>query len=147
MARDFPVNSTSVETAAIKRVVRVMQRTPASEVIGYGGVFNCRVIAGTNSYSQHAWGNAVDLFPRDPSATHTPVDQELDRIFHAAIRQAENKTKYNHFRRMPASEIIHHNARLIWTPDAGIHAYGGTTGAHIHVSGAPLKHGTPPCAR
>jgi hypothetical protein len=30
--------------------------------IKFGGVFNCRTVAGSTTFSQHAWGNAVDIF-------------------------------------------------------------------------------------
>lgn len=30
--------------------------------VRFGGIFACRKIAGTDVWSQHAWGNAVDIF-------------------------------------------------------------------------------------
>jgi hypothetical protein len=65
----FPINSTSVMTPACGRVGRVMQRVAREGLISYGGVFSCRKIAGTNYWSQHAWGNALDLFPRTARTT------------------------------------------------------------------------------
>ena len=65
----FPINSTSVMTPACERVCRVMQRVAREGLISYGGVFSCRKIAGTNYWSQHAWGNALDLFPKTARTT------------------------------------------------------------------------------
>lgn len=144
MARDFPVNSTSVETDAIKRVVRVLRRAKVSDHIAYGAVFNCRTIAGSSSYSQHAWGNAVDLFPRQPVGDDAG---ERQLIFHAIIRNTTKRTLANRGKKLAVSQVIDHSGRVIWTPSEGIHPYTGTTGDHVHVSGAPLRTGTPPCAR
>lgn len=137
----FQVNSTSHETAAVKQIVRVLGRSSADDVIAYAGCFVCKLIAGSNppSYSQHSWGNGLDVFPRNPGN----VQAELDEIFHTAIRNATQRTLANRGRKMPAAEIIHHDGRLIWTPSQGIHPYTGTTGAHIHISGAPLRTGVP----
>lgn len=142
----FPLNSTSVMTRAIARVGRVLNRAPIAQRIGSGGVYVCKTISGSSSYSQHSWGNAVDLFPKSAGKTPREVQNELDAMFHAIIRHSTRRTAANLGRKLAVAEIIHHDGRLIWTPDRGIHAYGGTTGPHIHVSGAPLKGGRPPCA-
>jgi len=44
------------------------------------------------------------------------------------------------------AEVIDHDAGRIWTPAGGWGPYSGTKGPHIHVSGKPLKTGTPACA-
>jgi hypothetical protein len=139
----FPVNSTSVETAATKRALRVMQRTHAARWIAYASVFACRHIADSTSWSDHAFGAAADLFPKAPSS-----DDDLNRraIFHALIYQATHRTTANRGRRIALRYAIDHDARLIWTPEAGIHAYTGTTGNHVHGSFGPKPVGTPPCA-
>ncbi len=138
----FPVQSTSVETAAVKRICAVLQRTEAVKHIAYGQVFSCRKIAGSDSYSQHAWGNAVDLFPKGPSG-----DDAKDRriIAHTVVWQATHRTAANRGRKLAVAEVIDHDARTIWTPEKGWHDYAGSTGDHVHVSGAPLRTGTPPC--
>ncbi len=139
----FPVSSTSVETDAVRRIIRVLERSPIARLIGSAGVFNCRRIAGSSTWSQHAWGNAVDLFPRPPSS-----DDDLQRreIAHWIVWQATHKTRVNRWHPLPVAEVIDHDARVIWTPSRGWHAYSGTTGDHVHVSGSPLRTGTPPCA-
>lgn len=146
----FPVNSTSIETDAIKRVVRVLERAKVSRLIASGGVYNCRTVSGSSTYSQHAWGNAIDLFPRSGAVTKEEfkgdVDKELRAIANAVVWQATHKTTANRGRKIPASQVIDHNNRRIWTPADGWHLYTGTTGAHVHVSGSPLRSGTPPCA-
>jgi hypothetical protein len=74
----FPINSTSVMTPACERVCRVMQRVAREGLIPHGGVFSCRKIAGTKYWRQHAWGNALDLFPKDGKYN--------DEIAKAAVR-------------------------------------------------------------
>jgi hypothetical protein len=146
----FPVYSTSVETRAIKRVVRVLQRAKVAQFIASGGVYNCRSIAGSSTFSQHAWGNAIDLFPKSGpwvDKKFTTTDAELARIADAVVRQTTRRTIANRGRKLPVSQVIDHDNRRIWTPGEGWHPYTGTTGAHVHVSGKPLFSGTPPCAR
>jgi hypothetical protein len=140
----FPVESTSVETAATKRTVRVIKRTRAAKLIDHAGVFACRKIAGSSEWSDHSWGAAVDLFPKAPAS-----NDDLDRrhIFHTVIYQATHRTTANRGRKLVVRYAIDHDARLIWTPEAGIHAYTGTTGDHVHVSDGKAPTGTPPCAR
>lgn len=136
----FPINSTSVHTPSCKRVCRVMQRTAIARDgrISHGGVFNCRKISGTNFWSQHSWGNAVDLFPKDGAFNND--------IAEAAVRQAKKRTWANRGRKLQLSNVIDHLNRRIWTPGTGWHPYGGTVGPHVHVQAAPIKTGTPGCA-
>jgi hypothetical protein len=141
----FPVYSTSYETDAIKRIIRVLRRADRiASLIGQGEVFNCRRIAGSTSWSQHAWGNAIDLFPRAPASDD---DHQRYVIAHWIVWQATHRTRVNRMRPLPVAEVIDHDARVIWTPARGWHRYTGTTGDHVHVSGFPLMVGTPPCAR
>jgi hypothetical protein len=145
----FPVNSTSVETAPCSRVATVMGRTKVgsgtTRIISYAGCYICKQISGSNSWSQHSWGNALDLFPK-PSPQRVTVQHELRAIADAVVYQATHKTKANRLRKLEVAEVIDHDGRRIWTPSQGWHDYGGTTGTHIHVSAAPLKTGVPPCA-
>ncbi len=140
----FPVNSTGTITPAISRVSRVLQRAKVgsgkTRLIKFGGVFNCRTIAGSDTYSQHAWGNAIDLFPEHQS------NDELRAIADAVVVQATKSTIANLGRKIPVSQVIDHNNRRIWTPSFGWKTYTGSYGAHVHVSGEPLRLGTPPCA-
>ena len=141
----FPVNSTSIGTSATKRIERVLQRAKVgsgkTRLIAYAGRFVCKQISGSTSWSQHSWGNADDLFP-----TPDNTQAKLRSIADSVVWQATHKTVANRGRKLDVAEVIDHDARRIWTPAEGWHSYGGTTGAHIHVSGAPLKTGTPPCA-
>jgi hypothetical protein len=83
----FPINSTSVMTPACERVCRVMQRVAREGLISYGGVFSCRKIAGTNYWSQHAWGNALDLFPKD-----SKYNDEIARAAVTRLRSGPSPT-------------------------------------------------------
>ena len=139
----YPVNSTSVETHQIARVNRVLGRALVGGKIAYAGVFVCKKIVGSTPYSQHSWGNAADLFPKQLFSDN----QGLHEIAVAVVRHTTKRTFANLGRKLEVAEVIDHNNRLIWTPSQGWHAYGGTTGEHIHVSGSPLKSGIPPCAR
>ena len=111
----FPINSTSVITPACERVCRVMQRVAKEGLISYGGVFSCRKIAGTNYWSQHAWGNALDLFPTDGKYN--------DKIARAAVTQATKRTFANRGRKLDLSNVIDHLNGRIWTPGTGWHEY------------------------
>jgi hypothetical protein len=101
-------------------------------------VFSCRKIADTNYWSQHAWGNALDLFPKD--------SKNNDEIAGAAVTQATKRTFANRGRKLDLSNVIDHLNGHIWTPGTGWHDYKGTVGPHVHVQAAPIKTGTPACA-
>jgi len=141
----FPVNSTSIGTAATKRIERVLQRSNIgsgkTRIISFASRFVCKKIAGSNSWSQHSWGNADDLFPTDGD-----TQAKLRHIADAVVFQATHRTVANRGRKLDVAEVIDHDGRRIWTPQSGWGPYGGTTGSHIHVTGAPKKTGTPPCA-
>jgi len=145
----FPVNSTSVQTAPCSRVATVMGRAKVgsgkTRIIAYAGCFVCKNISGSTSWSQHSWGNALDLFPI-PHPSPTYVQDELRHIADAVVYQATHKTKANRLRRLEVAEVIDHDGRRIWTPSQGWHPYGGTSGPHIHVSASPLRTGVPACA-
>ncbi len=139
----FLVVSTAYETAATKRTLRVLGRLPVAELVGHAGVYDCRRMRDSSSWSDHAWGAAADLFPTGPSEHHAA---ERRAIFHALIYQAVHRTKANRGRRLDVRYVIDHDARLIWTPEAGVHGYTGVTGDHVHVSDGPEPTGVPPCA-
>lgn len=142
----FPINSTSVGTASCKRGERVLQRTKVgsgkTRIIAFAGRFNCRKIAGSSLWSQHAYGNADDLFPTIGGATQA----KLRDIADAVVYNATHRTKANRFRKLKVAEVIDHDARKRWTPQGGWGPYTGSTGPHIHVSWSPFKSGTPACA-
>lgn len=139
----FAIQSTSVETAAIKRVCRVLERAKIRHRINYAQVFSCRKISGSSSWSQHAYGNAVDLFPRGDIESHAAARRAIANFI---VKNTTTKTLANLGRKLAVAEVIDHSGRRIWTPGQGWHAYGGTAGDHVHVSGAPLRSGTPACA-
>ena len=138
----YPVNSTSVETRQIARVNRVLGRAKAGKKIAYAGVFVCKKIVGSTSWSQHSWGNAADLFPKQVYSDN----RGLHEIAVAVVRHTTKRTVANLGRKLEVAEVIDHDNRVIWTPALGWHPYGGTPGAHVHVSGDPLHTGTPSCA-
>lgn len=147
----FEVRSTSTITRATQRTIRVLQRSHVAPLIAYAGVFNCRYVSGTSVWSDHAWGAAVDLFPRGtnlyPEGTPEDFDEILRRIFHGVIMQATRRTRANRGRPLRIRYVIDHQHALIWTPSAGVHHYSGTVGPHVHVSTGREPTGTPPCAR
>lgn len=137
----FPVESTSVETAATKRVVAVLQRLDVARKIDHAGVFACRSIAGSSAWSDHSWGAAVDLFPKGSKDAATRRE-----IAHAIVYQATHRTKANRFRRLRVRYVIDHDGRAMWTRSEGWHGYTGSAGDHVHCSNGRAPNGTPPCA-
>lgn len=145
----YPVYSTSLETPAIARVNRVLARAKVGRLIASGGVYNCRNVAGSSTYSQHSWGNAVDLFPKAWNAKVEfmgDVQAELRAIADAVVRHATTRTVANRGRKLAVSQVIDHDNGRIWEPGKGWQVYHGTIGPHVHVSGAPLRTGKPACA-
>lgn len=89
------------------------------------GMFQCRRIAGSSTWSQHAWGNAVDIVG--------PTSLYMGRI--AAWLLAEARAN-----RLPIAQVLWQGKDLL---------SGGSVSGHydhIHVSGRPMFSGTPPCA-
>lgn len=83
------------------------------------GIFNCRHIAGSLSWSQHAWSNGLDFVVRN-STGHNDIEA-MDHIV-AACREEP------------------YIAQVLWR---GVpNHYPG----HAHLSGEPMRSGTPPCA-
>jgi hypothetical protein len=99
-------------TPAIRHVWRAVYERWGDRVDSWG-VFACRFIHGTTTWSQHAWGNAVDW--------HASTEL-MDRI--AAFCRSDEMRPYV--------------SQVLWrVPDHY---------DHVHVSGRPLRTGTPPCA-
>ncbi len=91
------------------------------------GIFSCRAIAGTDTYSGHAWLKAIDI--------HGP------RLVMALVaRLAVHKAKA--FKLV----VVIYNGR-IWTPTAGWHTYTGQCPhqQHVHVN-VEYPSSVPPCA-
>jgi hypothetical protein len=130
-------------TASCERICRVLQRARREKLVQYGAVFACRKIAGSTVWSQHAWGNALDLFPFPQS---TNISRDCQNIAEMAVYQAKHRTRANRGRKLALSNVIDHQNRRIWEPGKGWRAYTGTHGPHVHVQAAPIKTGNPPCA-
>ena len=83
------------------------------------GIYNCRHILGSDTWSQHAWANGLDFVIRgadghnDLQATDAVVDELRHRGY---VAQVLWRGVANHFP------------------------------GHAHVSGAPMQTGTPPCS-
>ncbi len=87
------------------------------------GQWNCRPISGTDIWSQHSWGNALDLVHEDYGYSRNPDHQaELDLVFEWLQANSE------------ALSI-----RLILWRRSGHYD-------HIHIDGWPTGYETPPCA-
>jgi hypothetical protein len=133
------VRSTSVITDPCERFVEVMQRSaPALRgKIHRAGVFNCKLISGTTTFSQHSWGNAIDLFCNE---------EDLAAIAGNVVLQATKLTRANTGLPVPVATVIHH--QLAWTTNnprfhvANVQPHTN----HVHVEFLPAKTGTPPCA-
>lgn len=94
------------------------------------GIVNCRKIAGSTSWSQHAWGNGLDI--------HASFEVMRDLSEWLADEAKAGK--------LDIAQILF-NSR-VWTPSEGWRTANLSTPHtdHIHVSGSPMKEGTPPCA-
>lgn len=96
------------------------------------GIYNCRPIAGSTSWSQHAWGNAEDF-------SDDGVASEVAERWLWANRN-----------RLPISELI--GRRKVWSrarASEGWRALSSSAHQHLdhwHVSAHGLMTGTPPCA-
>ena len=107
-------------------------------------MFSCRRIDGSTSWSQHAWGNAADLFP--DANEYAEARALCYKIANAVVWQAKHRTAANNRRKLDVAEVIDHENGRIWTPGGGWGPYGGNTGLHVHVTAAPKKTGVPDCA-
>jgi len=139
----FPINSVSVQTTAIRRIGKIAQRMDACHRVAYAAVFDCRRIDGSSEWSQHSWGNAMDLMPKLPQSND---DEDRRIIADAFVYQATHRTRVNRFIKLAISQVIDHDGRRVWEPASGWQPYGGGTGNHVHLSGRPLRTGVPPCA-
>lgn len=139
--------STSRITTRCKRFCTVMGRTLVAGKITEGQVFACKDNGpGFSGWSQHAYGNAVDLMC---------AYGDVSLVAAVAIKQATKRTLVNGFRKVPAHVIIFHQS--CWTSEQPyIHPYTGLAhDNHVHVdfkSEAPhpvvgsYMVGTPRCA-
>lgn len=90
--------------------------------ITHVGVYNCRRISGSQTYSQHSWPNAIDIHVTNGTWTATPAEKAVgDAIFAALLDKFGDHLK----------------EKLWWTMNHW---------NHIHVSTYPYGYSTPPCA-
>ncbi len=138
MAKNFPVNSTAVTTARIRRLIRVLRRAKVAEAISFGGVFNCRKTAGTSLWSAHARGDALDLFPVKA--------EDIERIREAVIVHCTKPTLANFG--IPVKGIVFVVGRKTqWVRGEGKSAYPGVShDSHVHAAGSFSTPVKPPCA-
>lgn len=83
------------------------------------GIYNCRRIDGSSSWSQHAYRNALDFRIRR-KGTNTSIDTSATTQVVNRIRAKGNA------------------AEILWQTSG--HTY------HAHCTGAPKRYGTPACA-
>jgi hypothetical protein len=95
------------------------------------GICNCRLVAGTWTWSQHAYCNAEDVHAS--SEVMLKAANYLKRKGQGGV--------------LPVGQVIHN--RRVWEPGyADWRAYGGINPHTDHVHyGGPNKTGTPECAR
>lgn len=103
-------------TAPARRVSFLVQREFPDARVDSNVV--CRTIAGTTSWSQHAWGNALDIFG--------PPDA-LERIYRGL---AADRARYD------VRTLCYRGRGGCTTPHDD----------HVHVDFNPKGTGTPPCA-
>lgn len=119
-------------TPAIDKVYSAVFRNPAyaNKGVVSWGIVNCRRIAGSSSWSQHAWGNGLDI--------HASFAVMTDLAAFLAMEARDG--------RLPIAQILFDGKA--WTPDQGWHPANLSSPHtdHIHVSGSPMQGGTPPCA-
>ena len=132
----FKEMSTSVTTVKTRRMLRIMQRSKVSDLITSAGVYNCRKIANSDSWSQHSWGHAIDFMC---------AGQNVEKIARNIILQGTKRTIANRGKRVPIERVIW--GTRMWRYGIGEVPYGGVPHVtHVHVDFRPNKTGTPPCA-
>lgn len=94
------------------------------------GWYNCRIIEGTSTWSQHAWGNAYDA-----GGPFTVLQAIATHCVNKAIAGA-----------LPVAQVIFNHR--VWQPGSGWTNYSGVDQhtTHVHITARPEMTGTPPCA-
>ena len=86
------------------------------------GKWNCRLISGSSSWSQHSWGNALDLAHREYGYTTNPDHQAyLDTVAFWLDENYDDLSLWG----------------LLWRVDDHYD--------HIHIDHDPRGHDVPPC--
>jgi len=96
------------------------------------GIYACRRISGSTSYSQHAWANALDIGASTP--------EQLNIVAQELVRAQEPGG--------PLEGIVYTVivANRLWRKGEGWLPYGGIYHSHVHVDASPNYSGIPPCA-
>lgn len=140
MANDFPVGSTTTITPTITRLIAVLRRSSVADVIQRGGVFTCRQTLGSDLWSAHAFGDAVDLFPTTPSRVLAR------RIGEAIVAHATRPTLANRGRPCRGVVFVIAGDRQ-WIRGRGWLDYDGVPhDGHVHAAGSFSTRKRPPCA-
>lgn len=130
IVRTIETQARVVNTAGNPRIDRIYSEVVAKfDHVGSAGICACRPIAGSSTWSQHAYCNAWDI---------VASFNEMGKISAWLVA--------NHGRLDIHTVIFNHR---IWSAASGWHAYTGVdphTG-HVHVDCDPWGNGTPPCAR
>lgn len=92
----------------------------------------CKRIAGSTSWSQHAYGNAIDLAFRVPPPTGFDMARQ-DRLATFLVAHADE---------LAIEHVIHRDRA--WTRGSGWSSYGGIYHTHVHVDCTPQGTGYPP---
>ena len=111
----------------------VRQRFPR---VRFGGCFVCKRISGSYSWSDHAWGDAVD------ATENTTAGVRNDDVFDWVLRMAKERL-------LPAELIIgSRNGRVVSAEAPYWNVVAGGDKSHLwHVHISCTRHsGTPPCA-
>lgn len=109
-------------TPAIQQVYEyVTNKYPFSSS---AGIFVCKQIKDTTTWSQHSWANAWDI--KGSTTLLNEIAQDL-------LQKARSKE-------LPIAQILWEHQNLL----TGGYVYDHTD--HIHVSGDPMISGVPPCA-
>lgn len=109
-------------SAAIKKVAAYVFKTYPKAI--NLGIYNCRHIKDSTTWSQHAWANGLDIGGDIIYLNTIALD---------LLKQARAGT-------LPIAQILWKQKNLM----SGGAVYDHTD--HIHISGDPMSTGTPPCA-
>jgi hypothetical protein len=96
------------------------------------GIYNCRKVAGSSTYSQHAWANALDVGASTP--------EQLAIVAQDLVRAQEPGGELEN---IVQTVIV---ANRVWRKGDGWLPYTGIYHSHVHVDASPNYSGTPPCA-
>jgi hypothetical protein len=135
-SREVRVEALAGATTAAEVTNALLAEAPVESI--FAGAFVCKQIDGSTSYSDHAWGDAVDR------TTHTPGDNDALTSWAARMAKA---------RELPVSQILGSQGGHVVEARRrvfGNWALNGSSASsshlwHVHVS-CREHDGIPPCA-